>query len=315
MSTEEFEDLDAVWLRREVLRDGYTDSDIRSFVRRGVWHRLRHGAYCSRELWDRCSPQQRHRLLCRAVLKTAHPRSVLSHTSAAIERGAPVWGADLRLVHLTRTDGRSGRREAGVVHHRGVLPEEHVEELHGVPVTVATRTLVEVCTLLGVEAALVTANGLINGGHTTLAEVEELAHDTRFWPASLATRLVLGLVHPKVESALESRVWHLFWCEHLPRPEPQVEVRDEAGRLVGRVDFAWVEQGVFLEADGREKYDRFRREGESLEDFLLREKRREEQICLLTGWVCLRVGWRDLADPQRLGRRIRKVLEGRREPA
>ena len=109
----------------------------------------------------------------------------------------------------------------------------------------------------------------------------------------------------------ESRAFHLFWREHIPRPEPQVEVYDELGRLVGRVDFAWAQYGVFGEIDGRLKYLTMRREGETLDEFLLREKRREELICALTGWVCIRITWEDLARPHLLARRIRKILESR----
>jgi hypothetical protein len=68
---------------------------------------------------------------------------------------------------------------------------------------------------------------------------------------------------------------------------------------------------VFLEIDGRLKYEHFRREGETLEQFLMREKRREELICQLTGWICIRLTWADLEHPVRTARRIRRVLEGR----
>jgi hypothetical protein len=90
-----------------------------------------------------------------------------------------------------------------------------------------------------------------------------------------------------------------------------VVIRDEEGREFARVDFAWVDFGVFLEVDGKIKYVELRREGESLEDYLLREKRREERICLLTGWVCIRITWADLAAPELLARRIRAVLASR----
>lgn len=316
MPIEDTADLDgAVWLRRDALADGYTDRQIQQLVRAKVWHRLRHGAYCSAAFWGALSAADRHRLLCRAVLLRAHPATVLSHVSAAVERGAPVWGVNLSEVHTTRTDGKNGRREAGVVQHRSLLPEEHVEELHGVPVTVPARTAVEICTLFCVESALVTVHGLINRGHTTMEAVSQLAHDTRYWPSSLSTRLVLGLAHPAIDSPLESRLWHMFWSEHLPRPEPQVEVRDETGQVIARLDFAWRDHGVFLEADGRDKYYRHRRPGESLEDYVMREKRREELVCLLTGWVCVRVGWRDLEDPARLARRVRDILRRRQQPA
>jgi hypothetical protein len=316
MSEAEPVDLEgAVWLRRDALDDGLTDKQIRRLVGSGEWYRVRRGAYCSGALWAELSAADRHRVLCRAVLRTAHPSTVLSHVSAAVERGVPVWGVSLKEVHTTRTDGKCGRREAGIVHHRGVLPKDHVELLHGIPVTSAARTVIEVCTVAGVDEALVTAHGMLHAGHTTIDTVRALANETRFWPSSLSTRLVLDLAHPKIESPLESRLWHFFWSEHLPRPEPQVEILDERGWLAARVDFAWVDVGVFLEADGREKYLRLRRPGETLEAFLMREKKREELVCLLTGWVCIRVTWRDLDDRRLLARRIRGVLASRTVPA
>src|SRR5690606_20832185 len=120
------------------------------------------------------------------VLRTAHPGSVLSHVSAAVEWGAPVWGVPLDGVHLTRTDGQGGRREARVIHHRGRLPNEHVAHVNGVPVTSATRCAVEMTTMTTVEPALVTVNGLLHAGHTRPDSVAALAHDLRYWPSSLS---------------------------------------------------------------------------------------------------------------------------------
>ena len=82
---------------------------------------------------------------------------------------------------------------------------------------------------------------------------------------------------------------------------------DTAGHLLGRVDFAWPELGVFVELDGRIKYELHRRPGESLGDYLMREKRREERICLATGWLCIRIGWADLEHPESLARRLREL--------
>jgi hypothetical protein len=93
-----------------------------------------------------------------------------------------------------------------------------------------------------------------------------------------------------------------------------VPVLDELGRLFAYADFVWEEEGVFLEFDGRIKYELYRREGESLEEFLMREKKREERICQLTGWVCIRITWADLANPQQTAARIRRMLDSRRRP-
>jgi hypothetical protein len=312
MSRPDLIDLEGVvFLRREALADGWTDRQIQAKVRTGEWHRVRRGAYVSGELWQSLSTTDRHRVLSRAVLRTAHPTAVLTHTSAAVELGVPVWGCDMSEVHVTRTDGKSGRREGGVVHHRGVLTEDEVTLRNNVRVSTGARVAVEICSILGVEAALVSVNGLLHAGLTTPTELAAMAHATRWWPHSLTTDIVARLADERIESAGESRTAYLCWSQHLPRPEPQFEIRDSRGALVYRLDFAWPQHGAFLEFDGREKYFRYRRDGESLDEYLMREKRREELICQLTGWVCIRITWADLQTPVATARRIRAVLEHR----
>ncbi|CAB4949327.1 unannotated protein [freshwater metagenome] len=123
MSTSDLIDLTGVVvLRRELLDSGYTDRQIRTMVKIGELHRVRHGSYCDATLWESLSPADRHRVLSRAVLARAHPTTVLTHVSSAIEQGAPVWGHDLTKVHTTRTDGRAGRKECDRVQHAGSMP-------------------------------------------------------------------------------------------------------------------------------------------------------------------------------------------------
>ncbi|HEX6148388.1 type IV toxin-antitoxin system AbiEi family antitoxin domain-containing protein [Nocardioides sp.] len=307
--------LDAVILRRELLAEGFTDSQIQAMVKAGELARVRHGTYFPGDRWATLTAQDRHRVLVRAVLKRAHPSTVATHVSAAVERGAPVWGIPLEEVHVTRTDGKTGRREAGIVHHRGVLTEDDVEILNGVPLSRAARCAVEVTTMTTVEPALVTVNGML---HAEMLTAEELAAEVeacKHWPDTLSTTIVLRLCDARVQSVAESRTMFLCWDQHLPRPEPQVPIRDESGWIFAYVDFAWEKEGVFLEFDGRIKYERFRREGETLEQFLMREKHREERICQLTGWVCIRITWTDLEDPVQTAWRIRRILQSRRRPA
>lgn len=302
---------DVVFLRSEALADGYTDHQIARKVRSGAWHRVRRGAYVSGDLWQTLSTEDRHRVLARAVLRTAHPLTVLTHVSAALERGAPIYNVSLEEVHTTRTDGKAARREAGKVQHRGVLPAEQVEVVNGVPVSSAARCAVEMTTIADVESALVTVNGMLHSGQLAAQDFAVMAQDTRHWPQSLSANLVARLADPRLESAGETRAAYLCWVQHLPSPTPQVGIVDERGHEFARVDFAWPEYGVFLEFDGREKYRRWRREGETLEEFLMREKRREERICQLTGWVCIRITWADLSRPERTAHRIRRILASR----
>lgn len=297
-----------VILRRDAIASGLDDRAIARKCRSGEWRKVRHGAYISGELWDGLGSADRHRVLARAVLRTSHPSTVLSHVSAAIEHGAPVWGVDLGVVHVTRTDGKPRRREAGVAHHRGVLPEDHVVMINGVPVTVPIRAAVETTTITTVESALVTVDGLLRRSDVGPDQVADLATQVKRWPNSLATNIVLRLADPRHESAGESRTAYFLWAQSLPKPIPQFEVVDEHGRVVARVDFAWPQRGVFLEFDGNLKYPADEAE---LRKVMLAEKKREELICQLTGWVCIRIGWEDLRRPDLLASRIRRVLAAR----
>ena len=301
-------------LRREFIDDGYTDYQLARLVRAGVLHRVRHGAYVDGELWSTLSDADRHRVLARAVLRTQHPLTTLTHASAAVEMGIPIWNIPLDEVHTTRTDGLSGRREANVVHHAGALSEDDIAVVNGVRLTAAPRCAVEVMSTATPEAALVVVNGLLHAEWMTREQLVAAVKELKHWPHTLSAHVVLAMADGRMESVAESRTYYLCRQQGLPRPEPQVTVYDERGVLLGRVDFAWQKEGVFLEFDGRIKYERFRREGETLEDFLMREKKREEKICAVTGWVCIRIGWSDLENPARTAGRIRRVLESRTRP-
>ena len=234
--------------------------------------------------------------------------------SAAVEHGADVWGISLDEVHLTRTDGGGGRREAGVVHHLGKFDTGEVQLVNGVPVSPGDRAALEVVSICPTESALVVVNSLLHRGSATYAGLAAAATRTKHWPHSIGSHIVLRLADHRCESVAETRTEYMCWAHHLKKPAAQVEVRDEHGHVFARVDFLWLEEGVFLEFDGRIKYDKHRRPGESLEDFLRREKRREERICQLTGWVCIRIGWSDLESPEATCRRIRALLASRQRP-
>jgi hypothetical protein len=170
-------------------------------------------------------------------------------------------------------------------------------------------------TVASVESALVSVDALLRMAGADAGEVAARQAAVNRWPYSLASQVVFRLADPRHESPGESRTAYFCWQMHLPKPEPQVEIRDEAGVLVARLDFAWAAFGVFLEFDGKEKYRRFRRDGETLDKFLMREKEREELVCKLTGWTCIRVSWAELHRPEVLARRIRAILDSRRTTA
>lgn len=303
-------------LRRELVAAGWSDRDIARAVAGGLIHRVRHGAYVDGALWRKLADERaRHRARARAVLRTAHPSSVLTHQSALSEHIDSLWRLGLGDVAITRTDGVAGRHEAGIVHHSGGLHLPHITVRHGVPMSTPARAAVEVLSVADTELGFALLNMVLSTGRTTISEVKDVAAQTEHWPNTLGVRIAIGLASPKLTSIAESRTFYLFYREGVPLPELQVEVHDTAGRLIGIVDFLWRTHRVFLEFDGRIKYERHRRPGESLADYLMREKRREERICEVTGWMCVRIGWADLENPERLARRILDVLARRPAPA
>jgi hypothetical protein len=316
MTSEDFAiTTDDILLRRELIAQGWTDRDIAGQVRAGLLTKVRYGAYIMRELVDSLDEAATARVRARAVLRTAHPTSVLSGHTALNEYGVDLWGVNLDETHLTRRDGKAGRRQSGVVHHCAALPVEQTLLGDGVPLVTPARAALEVMAQHRTEVALVLVSGLLHRRHTTLEEVNALYEATPYWPESLSSRIVLRLADHRHQSVAERRADYLFYKQSLPRPEPQVEVHDEWGQLVGIVDFLWREHGVFLEFDGRIKYQRYRRKDETLEEYLMREKKREERICQLTGWVCIRITWEDLGRPVETARRIRALLASRGTPA
>ena len=223
----------------------------------------------------------------------------------------PVWDLPLDEVHLTRTDGRAGRRAAGIAQHCGTLPSDHVVIVHGVLVTSPVRTAFDVAAITDVEHGLC----LVNDVHLLAPELTPRsqllprgARRVDLWTDTLTTDLVIRLADGRLESA-GSRGEYMFWRGGLPA-EPQYKCPTSWARLVARVDFAWPEYGVFLEFDGRVKYEKYRKEGESELDAILREKKREERICRLTGWRCIRIVWADLYRPEATIAYIRGVLAG-----
>lgn len=293
-----------VMLRKELLDSGLTDRELARLVRSGELHRLRRGAFTAGPDWRAAAADARHAMLARAVLLQARTDVVLGHISALPEYGAPTWGLPLDVVHLIRKDRRAGRKERGVRQHQGVLIEGDVVVRNGVEVTSPDRTPLDVTTLAGIEVSLAVMNHFLHAGLTTPAKLRARYELMRHDPFTLRTDVVLRLADPRIESLAESRTTFLCWRYGVPAPVPQFVVYDEYGHVVARLDFAWPELKVWLEFDGREKYVKFLKEGETVVDVVLREKERESRIVELTGWRCIRITWADLQQPERTAARI-----------
>ncbi len=296
-----------VLLRREALAAGIDDRALQRAVRAGELVRVRHGAYVAADVWAGAEWRERHLIVARAAHRTHGGRVAFSHHTAACLHGLDLWNVDLRTLHATRTDETHGRRAAGIVHHQGFVDPAEVQWVRGLPVVSLARAALESASLVPLEQGLVTLDSALRGDRCDKETLQRRYAVVGGWPHSLGLQLAVTLADGRHESAGESRTGHLLWRSGLPAPVPQLEVLLD-GRVIARVDFAWPAEGVVLEFDGKEKYLKYLRPGETVADAVLREKRREDLIREVTGWTVVRVVWADLADPRRLIARIERAM-------
>jgi hypothetical protein len=295
-------------LRREALDLGLSSKEVEHLVRTGVWTRIRRGAYAPSEVWRAASAEARHLVLARAVLRALDEPAVLSHVSAAVAHGLPVWGADLSRVHVVRPAARQGARtEGGVVHHAAALPAEHVTQVGGVPATIAARTVIDHARSTPFEPAVTTADAALHLGLATQADLREVLFWMHDWPQVRGAGRVVAFADGRPETVGESRGRVFFHRHGFPEPEMQVEIRDAHGVLLARADFLFRAQRTIGEFDGRVKY----RVGTSSlppEEVVWLEKQREDGVRAL-GWQVVRWVWDDYDTPVILARRFTRAFE------
>jgi Transcriptional regulator, AbiEi antitoxin len=297
-----------VFLRSEAEALGYSDHSMAKAVATGEWVRVRRGAYVLGEIYADLDISARYDLLCRAAVRQTWTPVVLSHTSSLAQWGCPLWDARLTEVHLTRPDGNTQRREAQIRTHRGTLAEGDVARRNGLTVTSAVRAALEYTTVTDVEHSLVEIDDLLHRKLVNLFDLRARYAEMAQWPGTLITDLVLRLADSRSESVGETRARYLVWSQGLPPPEVNFPIYDESGREVARVDLAWPAYGLFLEFDGKVKYERLLKHGEHASDVVVREKKREDMICRLTGWRCIRLVWADLYQPAVTAAKIRAMF-------
>ena len=293
-----------VFLRSEARDLGHDDKAIANAVRWKLWHRVRHGAYCHSDTWAAADRVERHRILAQAVMRSLTGRVALSHVSALVVHGLPVWGADLTKVHVTRLDGGPGRKERDVVHHEGRVVAEDLTDVGGLLVTNPQRAALESCTIVGTESGIVIMDALQNRDLATREELASAAPQFEQWPGALRLQLVLRLTDGRAASPGESRTRYLFWTQNLPAPELQYYVYDDRGVLVGITDFAWPSLGVLGEFDGKVKYGRLLKSGQEPGEVVFEEKNREDLLRDVTGFTMVRVVWSQLDTPAATAARV-----------
>ncbi len=303
-------DTDRLVLRKLALAEGWSDDELARHVRGGAFTRLRRGAYVTGA--DPLTVEARHRLLVSATMTSLRRPAVVSHQSAAVLHDLPLWGVRLDRVHVTRRPPASSEVGRSLRAHVTRLADHEVMEVDGLPVTDPVRTALDLARSLPLEPAVVLLDAALHRG---LVQEPLLAGGAQGMAGTRGSRVAaraLGLADARSESVGESRSRVLLHRLGLAPSTLQRVVRSASGRELGRVDFAWEEERVVGEFDGRVKYGRGLRLGQDPGEVVFEEKRREDAI-RDEDWGVVRWIWAELVPGTVVGERVRRArARGRR---
>ncbi len=289
-----------VVLRSELLRAGITADEVRQRRRRRELANIRRGAYVDPVDPRTAQEVGRHRLAVAAAVRQLGPGAVVSHVSAAVLFGLPVWDLPLARVHVTRDRASGGRVGRDVHVHAAALAPDEITLVDGIPVTTPARAVLDIARSAGFEPAVVVADAALAVPAadvpplTTPAELGVALERGTRRPGAAAARRVFAFADGRSGSVGESRSRVAIDAAGLPPPELQWAVHTATGLFIGRVDFAWPLYRTVAEFDGKVKYGRLLRPGQDPGEVVYEEKRREDAL-RGEDLKVVRWGWVDIA--------------------
>ncbi|MFD6893448.1 hypothetical protein ACFWB0_02710 [Rhodococcus sp. NPDC060086] len=271
-----------VLTRAQLLDSGISAFEIAQKLRRGELVPIAHGIHLRRGDYDALDEVGRHRVLACHIGSTMGTGHTISHVSAAILHGAPVWNVPLERVHVSRG---SGARQMGRVHtHAAQWSDADLAVVDGVPVTSVARTIADVARTVGRTEAVVIGDALLRIDTAAASALPSIVETVAGSKGVARARALIGFLDARSESVGESVSRVRIAEAGLTRPELQHEVVVRDGRRY-RLDFFWEGDGVVGEFDGLGKYAD-RRD-------LVAEKRREDALRDI-GLEVIRWNWAEL---------------------
>ncbi len=267
----------------------------------GELARIRRGVYGLK----RGDVRADHHELIAATTPLLAPGTVVSHTSAAVLHGLPVQRTLLGRLWVIRGDSNGGTRRI-LTASDASLREDEIVEIDGIRVTSLARTVVDLARTRPFDWGVVAADSALRLGLSRDA-MDWALDSARGFPGVRRARTVVGLADARAESPGESRSRAVMFLKGVPAPELQFEISCN-GAFVARTDFAWPQFRTVGEFDGRVKYTGELSQGQAAEQVLFEEKQREQRL-RDAGWWFVRWGWRDLAHPEDLARRLSRAFE------
>lgn len=298
----------APFTRADAITAGFSPGMIRRRIKDGNWTAVRRGVYVRRSVLAAIAdrPERRHALEAAAVLLTLrHDDALAAGTSAVRILGLATLSPPPEEVVIVTSDAATkGQRRRGYVLRHADVPPDHRMQRHGVPLTSAARTVVDLARCWPLRDGVVLVDSALRQRLVTLPDLHAMAGDCYTRPGIGNAYRVIERADPAAESVLESLSRMAILDQGLPEPRTQVVIGDAHG-AIARVDFLWERYRVVGEADGIGKYTSDGRR--TTAEIVRAEKRREERI-LDAGYEIMRWGWRDANHPDVLARRLRDAF-------
>ncbi|QIG38217.1 hypothetical protein G5T42_00925 [Microbacterium sp. 4R-513] len=290
---------------------------LRAAVADGTMIVAHRGWYVDAATWAGWFIEQRH--AARAIATARAMREgdvVLSHTSAAVLWGLPLYRYHPQRVHV------SGPTAHGVVAGRAVARHDLSVEgdrdaVSGIPVTGLARTVADLIGRLPLQSAVALADAALHlvAWDDSVRKYDDMAAEllrvevgTRSALRNgargvIQARWVLGFADGRAESTLESVSRLNLHLLGFAPPRLQVRVPHDCGYY--DIDLGLDDVDVWAEVDGKAKYaDAAQPDGADARAVVLAEKRREDDIRGRTGRRVIRWDADDLRDLEAFRRRL-----------
>ncbi|MFT3875763.1 MAG: type IV toxin-antitoxin system AbiEi family antitoxin domain-containing protein [Propioniciclava sp.] len=283
--------------------EGWSTRRVAQAVRDGQLIRPTYGMYAAA---TKVTDADAHLNRARAILMRQSASAVLSHTSAAVAHGLPLPQRNPATVHFTVAPPVRGRRRPGYQAHGAALDADEVVSMHGILVTSLERTVIDVMRSSPYLWAVIAADWALNQGvsrEAMLSYADE--HPGCHGVPVLRQAALFADIGGKSPAESASRV--SIARAGLPAPVLQFEVMSPYG-WEATSDFAWLDQGVVGEVDGKSKYGRLLQPGQTAEEAIMAEKARDERI-RQAGWWPVHWDWATAFTPSALAILVRGAFE------
>jgi len=207
-----------------------------------TWRRIGPGSYAWRDIADSSM----------VVLLAAQGRlvdsAVFSGRTAAWLHGLDMAPCD--PVEVTLPPDSRIAHAAGISIRRAELRAHEVATRHGLRVTSAVRTPADLARLSSLTDAVVALDAALHQRLVKLDHLKAWLESHQRFPGTARLRRAIELAEPAAESVMETRLRLLLVLARLPRPQAQVPLYDDGGRLMARPDLYYPQSRLIIEYDG-----------------------------------------------------------------